>query len=239
MIEVADQSRGTTLWLCEKWSEEAVGFARRKLEKEGVTHIESGYTLGASRIRDRIASAVAGRDVCVPVVVPRLIPIHHGITSAELRRLIGDAEEYQEVAGNLLLNEGIQMLLDVGIAAITNQTAGNRWSNTDSYIGVGDTNTAEAATQTELQATAAAANRFYKIMNATYPSRANQTLSFQSDFTTSEANFVWNEWTIASGATTASGAGFLSGTKNLNRKVSSLGTKSTGTWTLTGQVTIS
>jgi len=76
-------------------------------------------------------------------------------------------------------------------------------------------------------------------MNATFPSRSSQTVSWQSDFTSSEANFAWAEWTIAAGATTASGSGFLVGTTNLNRKVSSLGTKVTGTWTLTGQVTIS
>jgi hypothetical protein len=76
-------------------------------------------------------------------------------------------------------------------------------------------------------------------MNATYPSRSSQTVSFQSDFTTTEANYVWAEWSIAAGATTASGAGFTTGTTNLNRKVAALGTKASGTWTLTAQVTFS
>jgi len=142
--------------------------------------------------------------------------------------------EIIEVPGNLLLNEGIQRLLDLLIAA-----GGTSYNNANAYIGVGDTNTAESASQTELQATQNAANRFYKAMNATFPSRSSQTVSWQSDFTSSEANFAWAEWTIAAGATTASGSGFLVGTTNLNRKVSSLGTKVTGTWTLTGQVTIS
>jgi hypothetical protein len=66
-------------------------------------------------------------------------------------------------------------------------------------------------------------------MNATYPSLAAQTESFQSDFLTAEANYAWNEWSIRNGAT---------GDKNLNRKVASLGTKATGTWTLTAQVTL-
>lgn len=231
--------KGSVGWLCEKWSDEACDFTKKKLEHDGVTHIQEGVMLGPSRIRDKVASIVAGRDVCVPVIVPRFIPITHGISSEMLRKFVGEPEECTEIQGNLLLNEGIQRLEDIMIAVVNNQTAGNRWSNTDSYIGVGDTSTAAAATQTELAATAAAANRFYKIMNATYPSRASQTVTFQSDFTATEGNFAWQEWTIASGATGASGAGFLTGTINLNRKAESLGTKATGTWTLSGAVTLS
>lgn len=232
----AENWSGSVLWRCEKWSEEACDFARHKLALEDVTHIQDGFVIRPSGVRDRLGSLIAGRDVSQAIVVPRFIPIEHGITSTELRRLVGDPEVVEEVAGNLLLNEGIQMLWDVGIAAINNQTTGNRWNAADSYVGVGDSSTAEAATQTELQA---ATNRFYKAMNATFPSRASQTVTWASDFTSTEANYVWNEWTIASGATTVSGAGFTSGTKNLNRKVASLGTKTTGTWTLSGAVTLS
>jgi hypothetical protein len=189
---------GTTHWICEKWSEDACEFARKKL------------------------------------IVPKFAPV----SSALLRHLVGAAEEELEVHGNLLLNEGIQRLQDMSmIATVTsNQVAGNPWSNANAFLGVGDSNTAEAATQTELQA---ATNRFYKAMNATYPSRASQTVSFQSDYTTTEANWAWAEWSIAAGATTASGAGFTQGTTNLQRKVAALGTKSSGTWTLTAQVTFS
>lgn len=226
-------------WLCEKWSEDAVDFARGRLEREGITHLIQGYeTVVLDGVRDRIASRMVGRPVSRIVVRPKIVPITHGITSAELRRLVGDAEEYQEVAGNLLLNEGIQRLQDLTMIAtpLTNQTAANAWGNTNAYLGVGDSTTAEAATQVELQA---ATNRFYKIMNATYPSRSSQTVSFQADFVSTEANYVWNEWTVAAGATVASGGGFTTGTTNLNRKVASLGTKTTGTWTLTGTVTLS
>jgi hypothetical protein len=44
---------------------------------------------------------------------------------------------------------------------------GTGWNNANAFLGVGDSSTAEAATQTELQA---ATNRFYKAMNATFPS---------------------------------------------------------------------
>jgi hypothetical protein len=226
--------RGQFNWQCEKWSEEAVIFARKQLEREGVTHIQDGVMLKPTGVRDKLASLIAGRDVSQAIAVPKFIPIEQGISSAELRRIVGEAEVIDEATSNLLLNEGIQRLEDLLIAA-----GGVAYNNANAYIGVGDTNTAEAATQTELSGAAAATNRFYKAMNATYPSRATQTVSWQSDFTSGEANFAWAEWTIAAGATTASGSGFLVGTTNLNRKVQALGTKVTGTWTLTGSVTIS
>ena len=242
--EIVDSWRGRFTWLCEKWSEEAVDFARARLERDGVTHIPSSvsphYIVPDMTKRERIASLVLGRPVAPVRVlhVPTLIPIEHGISSAILREIVGEPEECAEIQGNLLVNEGIQRLQDLTmIATVTsNQVAGNPWSNGNAYLGVGDSSTAEAATQTELQA---ATNRFYKAMNATYPSRSSQTVSFQSDFTTTEANYAWAEWSVAAGATTASGAGFTNGTTNLNRKVASLGTKASGTWTLTGQVTLS
>lgn len=219
MTRVLDSWHGKFNWLCEKWSEEAVEFAQRRLERLDVRAIPMAHG----------------------VEVAKLVPIKHGISSSMLRLIVGPPEECAEIAGNLLLNEGIQRLQDMTMIATptSNQVAGNPWSNANAFLGVGDTNTAEAATQTELSAAAAASNRFYKIMNATYPSRSSQTVSFQSDFTTTEANFAWQEWTVAAGATGASGAGFLTGTINLNRKVASLGTKASGTWTLTGQVTLS
>lgn len=206
-----------TVWRCEKWSEEAVDFARRKLERVGIREVPVEF--------DAIRK-------------PRLMPIREGISSAMLRILVGAPEESIEIEGNLLLNEGIQQFEDLTMiaAVLSNQVAGNPWSNANAFLGVGDSATAEAATQTELQA---ATNRFYKAMNATYPIRASQTVSFQSDFTSAEANWVWAEWSVTAGATVASGAGWTTGTKNLNRKVAALGTKSTGTWTLTGQVTFS
>lgn len=207
-------------WQCEKWSEEACDFARKKADKLGITHV-------IGHVENRVLPG--GRLI----EVPALVPIKTSVPSSVLRALVGAPEEVQEVHGNLLLNEGIQRFMDMTmIATLT----GTGWNNANAYLGVGDSSTAEAASQTELQA---ATNRFYKAMNATYPSRSGQTSSFVSDFTSTEANYVWAEWTVASGATTASGAGFTSGTTNLNRKVAALGTKSTGTWTLTGQVTFS
>jgi hypothetical protein len=175
-----------------------------------------------------------GREIVPPIARPVLLDVRFGVSSEMLRKIVGVPEEQVEDHGNLLVNEGIQQMLDLMIAAISNQTAANAYGNTNAYLGVGTSSTAEAATQTDLQTAG-----FYKAMNATFPSRSNQTVTFAADFTSAEANQAWNEWSVTAGATTASGSGFTTGTKNLNRKVSSLGTKATGTWTLTVQITIS
>ena len=145
------------------------------------------------------------------------------VSSELLRKFIGKAEVEDEVKGNLLLNEGISELLDL-MAGEGSPTAFN---TANARIGVGDSTTAAAASQTDLQA---ATNKTYKAMNGAYPTRTAQTMDWQSDFTSGEANYAWQEWVIDNGSGAA---------KTLNRKVESLGTKSTGTWTLTGSVTIS
>lgn len=171
-------------WLCEKWSEEAVAWARKKL----------------------------------------FLPEGAAVSSEMLRKIIGIPDDGEvEVAGNLLLNEGIAEMLDL-MAGEGSPTAFN---TANARIGVGDSTTAAAATQTDLQA---ATNKTYKGMNGAYPTRSSQTMDWQADFTSGEANYAWQEWVIDNGASAA---------KTLNRKVESLGTKSTGTWTLTGSVTIS
>lgn len=130
--------------------------------------------------------------------------------------------ERLHVEGNLLVTNGLQLLEDalIGVAITA-------FSNANARIGVGDSSTAAAVGQTDLQA---ATNKLRKAMDATFPSRTGTTLSFKSSFTSGEANFAWNEWAIFNAA---SGA-----TSMLNRKVESLGTKSSGTWTLQGDVTI-
>src|SRR4051794_32463866 len=74
-------------WLCEKWSQEAVEFCQRELERRGV-----------DRIRDGNETLENG------VVVPRFIPISQGVTSDVLREIVGEPEEAIGVEGNLLLN---------------------------------------------------------------------------------------------------------------------------------------
>jgi hypothetical protein len=100
------------------------------------------------------------------------------------------------------------------------------FNNANSYLCVGNGTTAFSAAHTDLQG----ASKFRKAMDATYPSRVNNVLTFRSTFATGDANFAWEEWGVAN----ASSAGTL-----LNRKVESLGTKNSNqTWQFTVDVTV-
>ena len=130
--------------------------------------------------------------------------------------------EIKEVDGNLGLNEGLQEMINLLVGAGTPTT----YANANARLGVGDSTTAAAATQTDLQA---ATNKLYKAVDATYPTVASQTVTWRTTFVSAEANYAWQEYTVDNGATAA---------KNLNRKVSSLGTKLSGqTWVLDLQIT--
>lgn len=125
---------------------------------------------------------------------------------------------------NVLLNEGITEALKLigGIAATA-------FSNANAYLGVGDSTTAESASQTGLQA---ASNKLYKAMEAGYPQVSGQTITWRAVFAGAEANFAWNEFSVANGNSDAA--------MNLNRKVSAQGTKTAGqTWTLDLAITLS
>lgn len=129
-----------------------------------------------------------------------------------------------EFNGNLLLNEGIAVLLDLA-CGLASPTAFN---NASARIGVGDSSTAASASQTDLQA---ATNKTYKAMESSYPSRSSQTVTFRSVFGTSDANYSWQEFTVDNGSGEA---------KTLNRKVSDQGTKASGqTWTVDVAITVS
>lgn len=98
----------------------------------------------------------------------------------------------------------------------------------NAYLGVGDSSTAYAAGQTDLQA---ASNKLRKGMEATYPSRATNVLSFRSLFGTGDANWHWQEWALFN----AAAAGDM-----LSRKVEDLGTKTSAqSWLLTVDITVS
>ena len=132
---------------------------------------------------------------------------------------------FEEIEGNIALNEGLQELIDIIIGAGTP----TKWDNSNARLGVGDSNTAESASQTGLQAST---NKTYKAMDTSYPARTNQTAEWRATFGSSDANYAWEEYTIVNGADDSG--------KNLNRKISSKGTKAAGeTWTLSLQITFS
>ncbi len=102
----------------------------------------------------------------------------------------------------------------------------NHFNNAGAQIGVGDSNTAAAATQTDLQA---ATNKTYKAMDSGYPTSTTQKATFKASFGAGDANYTWNEWVVKQATSS----------KCLNRKVDSMGTKSGGTWTLEVSITLS
>ena len=113
------------------------------------------------------------------------------------------------------------------MVASTVAAASTPFSNANSYIGVGDSTTAYAAGQTDLQAST---NKLRKAMDATYPQLSTNVITFRSTFGTSDANFAWQEWGVFNGS---------SGGTMLNRKVESLGTKTSAqTWQFTVTLTV-
>ena len=101
------------------------------------------------------------------------------------------------------------------------------FNNANAYIGVGDSNTAFSASQTDLQASS---NKLRKGMDVTFPTQSTNVLTLQSTFGTSEANFDWQEWAVFNAST--------SGTM-LNRKAESLGVKTSAqSFVITATLTV-
>ena len=136
----------------------------------------------------------------------------------------GEAYERLEGGGNLALNEGLNYIWDRVCAG-----SGTALDAANAYIGVGDSNAAADATQTGLQAST---NKLYKGMDSGYPTYGtDQKVTLKATFGTNDANFAWEEWTVANGNSDAA--------VNLNRKVESKGTKPSGeVWTLTCVLTL-
>ena len=132
--------------------------------------------------------------------------------------------EVVEGEGNCLLNTGIDEIWDLVTGVVSG--ADHIFDNSHTQIGVGDSDTAANASQTDLQA---ASNKTYKAMESGYPTSTSQKATFKSSFGADDANYAWKEWVVKQ---STSG-------KCLNRKVESLGTKSGGTWTLEVNITLS
>lgn len=135
----------------------------------------------------------------------------------------GDAPYETIITKNAYTNAGGQFILDVLAGAITTGLL----TNTNANIGVGDGAAAVQATQTDLQGT----NKFRKVMDATFPSRAAQVLTFKASFGDTQALFTWNEVALFNAA--ASGV-------MLSRITGNYGTKASGsgTWAMTYTITL-
>ncbi|MGD0175796.1 MAG: hypothetical protein ABSC50_03105 [Candidatus Bathyarchaeia archaeon] len=148
-----------------------------------------------------------------------------GMSIARLNRMF--TKQYlgrSRFEGNLLLNSGINVAWGLICGA-----GGTAFDNTHAYIGVGDSATGAVATQTGIQA---ATNKLNKAMDATYPlAAASQAEVWRSTFASGDANWTWNEITVSNANDF---------THALNRLVSSMGTKASGSvWVATLTITLS
>lgn len=139
-----------------------------------------------------------------------------------------------EVGGNELTTAGLTR-----ITSLINGAGGQALTNTATRIGTGNSNTAFAAGQTDLQASAGASNRFFMTMDATYPSTSAGVITARATFGTGDGNYAWQEWCLDIGTPTVSSGTTVNATM-LNRRVASMGTKASGaSWVFTVTVTLS
>lgn len=148
------------------------------------------------------------------------------------------AEPYaiEEVDGNVVTTAGGLRM------ALLLTGSGQAFTNTRTVVGVGNSSTAAANSQTDLQAAAGATNRWFTGADATYPSVAANVITIKATFGPNDGNFLWNEWcfAIAAGAivpssvfATATASGIM-----FNRRVENLGTKPLNdTWIFSSTLT--
>jgi hypothetical protein len=138
-----------------------------------------------------------------------------------------------EVLGNLITNGGWTRLMNL----LTNQGATQALDATHTRIGVGNSSTAEAYTDTDLIASAGSSNRWFQPVTGA-GTLGTRTLAFSATFGTSDGNFVWNEFGLDVTSGTAA-AGNTVGALLFNRKAGiAQGTKASGqTWTATATLT--
>lgn len=108
-----------------------------------------------------------------------------------------EPDEVLNIPGNLLLNEGVNLLWNL---VAGNTSAGAPFNHENSYIGVGNNNggtTGPTAGDTGLAATS---KKMYMKMDPGYPiAGENQKIVFRSTFLPGVACFEWLEWTVANG----------------------------------------
>lgn len=139
-------------------------------------------------------------------------------------------EKLSGVAPYEVFSTGQNIILDGGATEMLKLicgTGGTAYSNTNAKLYVGTDTTPENAAQTGIIATSS--NAAFASMDSGYPKVFGRTATFRATFGDDSANFAWNEASISNGT----GVGSVA----MNRKVSSMGTKNGGTWTL--QMTVS
>lgn len=179
--------------------------------------------------------AIASPQATVGVIIdPTVEGMPHGIWRIEkydadeldwyLKRGLGMPAPYEDPLEflNAYTNAGGALLLDLLMGA-----GGTAYNNANSYIGTGDSNTANSVSQTDLQA---ASNKLRVAMDSTFPSRASQTATWKATFTSGNGNYHWQEIALFNNATVGT---------MLSRIVQDMGTKASGTsWVPSYTITV-
>lgn len=143
--------------------------------------------------------------------------------------------EVTDVESNLLTTAGLTR-----ITSLITAGGGQAATNTSARIGVGNGAGTAAVGDTDLSAAAGSANRWFQIMDATYPQTSAGVMTFKSTFPSADGNFAWNEWGIDIGTPTVASGNTVAATL-LNHKTSiAQGTKASGqVWAATATITLS
>lgn len=157
---------------------------------------------------------------------------------AELRHYqTGVVMQRTEVDGNMLVLGGASLMWEYALGNGTTSTASAKhYLNSKCALGIGNSTAAAANTQKALQG----ASKVFKIMSAGFPTHTTgSTVAgaaqyvLKSTFTTLQGNFAWQEFGVASIATTAAVQ------RLITRKVQNLLTKtSAATASLTLTLTL-
>jgi hypothetical protein len=210
VASLSEGFRARTVWTIEKWDEEATAWAKKRLKYDK-----------------------PWLDEPWPLLTP---------SAEDFARLRIAPYETAEVVGNLLTTAGLNRLTSLAIAG-----GGQGMTNTATRIGVGNGTVSAgggsvpaAVGDTDLAAAAGSANRWFQIMDATFPQQSNGVLTYKSTFASADGNFAWNEFGVDIGTPTVSSANTVNAVLFNHKTSIAQGTKASGqSWAATATITIS
>lgn len=145
----------------------------------------------------------------------------------QLERMFTPEIEYLE--GNALTLQGASRITSLIVG-----NGGQALTATATRLGVGDNTATVGPTDTDLST---GANKYFQVMDATYPQQSTMAMTFKATFPTGVANFAWNTWGLDVGTPTVTSSGTVNALL-VNRKAHAMGQKVSGAWALTVIITL-
>ncbi|WP_436759346.1 hypothetical protein [Streptosporangium sp. V21-05] len=137
-----------------------------------------------------------------------------------------------EVHGNLATTAGLTRLTSLLTAG-----GGQAIVATSARIGVGNGVGTAAVGDTDLSASAGSSNRWFQILDATYPQVSGGVLTLKATFGGSDANHAWNEFGVDIGAPTVTSGATVNATLFNHKTSIAQGSKANGqTWAATANI---